>query len=70
MSDLGYPGPVINLDAHDGDWIKRGRWDVDIPQDLPSLRAWLAASSMTVESFKELEVYKANVTRLPWLRDL
>jgi hypothetical protein len=24
-----YPGPRINLDAYDGDWIKRGRWDLE-----------------------------------------
>jgi hypothetical protein len=23
-----YPGPPVNLDEHDGDWIKRGQWDL------------------------------------------
>ena len=50
-----YPGPVINLDEHDGDWIKRGTWDIPARNGV-ELRAWLAASGIRVEQFKRLTV--------------
>jgi hypothetical protein len=58
---------VIHADAADSDWIKRGSWD--IPADnLPDLREWLSGQQMTVEAFKKLDVYQANLDKLPWLK--
>ena len=34
------------------------------------LRAWIVEQDMTVEQFKKLDVHRANVDRLDWLRDL
>jgi hypothetical protein len=64
-----YPGPKINLDASDGDWIKRAAWDLPA-SNVEELRAWLADQGMTVEEFKRLTVYRANFDRLPWLQEL
>jgi hypothetical protein len=48
----------INLDELDGDWIKRGQWDIPA-HDVETLRAWIAAQGMTM-FFRTLEVYKAR----------
>ena len=64
--------PPLSLDAYDGDWIRRGSFDllnhgVDSPE---KLREWLAQHGMTVEQFKTLPVYRGNVDRIGWLREL
>lgn len=63
------PRRLVNIDEVDGDWIKRGRWDLPAT-NLSELRAWLAEHGMTVSQFKRLDVYKANVKRLRWLQKL
>lgn len=63
--------PILELDRHDSDWIRRG--PLDLPPELLSaegLRGFLDAIGMTVANFKRQQAYKANVERLPWLRDL
>jgi hypothetical protein len=61
----------IDFDYSDeaADWIKGGYWDVPAGS-LEELRAWLKSVGMTAAQFKRLRAYKANVGRLPWLRDL
>jgi hypothetical protein len=62
----------MNIDAgEDGDWIKAGAWDLGA-QDADQLRWWIAANEMTVQRFKHLVVYRANVgkTGMEWLRGL
>lgn len=61
--------PIIEIDAYDGDWIKRGQWNLSA-SNVAELRSWLDSKGMTVEHFKTLQVYKGNVDRMPWLRDL
>lgn len=60
----------IPLDAIDGDWIKRGRWDLDGIGSVDELVSWLAREGISVADFKLLDVYRANVDRLPWLAEL
>lgn len=66
MSDDYEP---IHIDAYDADWIKRGHWDIPA-HSIPELLDYLDRHDMTVEKFKKLDVYRANVERLGWLRDL
>ncbi len=65
---------VLNIDAADSDWIKRGAWDIwgrdGLIDNAPDLREWLYGARMTVEEFKQLTVYKAHLEDMPWLRDL
>ncbi len=61
----------IPIDAIDGDWIKRGRWDLHGIDSRDALLAWLVqGGGISVEQFKRLDVYQANVERLPWLRSI
>jgi hypothetical protein len=60
---------VLNIDASDGDWIKRGSWDIPAA-NVEDLREWLFWQQMPVEEFKKLDVYLGNVERMPWLKDL
>lgn len=71
-SDRGPPlRPRISPDEHDGDWIKRGRWDLPpTVTDLDSLRNYLSDIGMAVETFKDLDVYRAHLGKMPWLRRL
>jgi len=59
----------LTEDAANADWTKQA-WDVDLPQDLASLRAWLAARGIGVEHFKQLPLYRLNVGKLRWLSEL
>ncbi|HEY8775905.1 MAG TPA: hypothetical protein VIM33_05410 [Gaiellaceae bacterium] len=61
--------PPLNIDAHDGDWIKRGTWDIPA-SNIDELREWLMSQQFNPSDFKNTEAYKANVERMPWLRDL
>jgi len=61
----------INIDADDdnADWAKRS-WD--LPHDNA---AWLAGDitgpwGMTIERFMASPVYRHNVDKIPWLREL
>ena len=57
-------------DLDNADWPKR-TWD--LPQWIDSaeqLRGFLAHSDVAVEDFKKLPVYRRNVNRIDWLRDL
>jgi hypothetical protein len=67
---FGWCAVPVELDRYDGDWIKRGRWDLVGVNTLPKLRRWLEQQGITAAQFKRLDVYQANVDRLPWLRDL
>lgn len=67
----GWRGEPLDIDAVDGDWIKRGAWDIPA-WSVGELRAWLDRQGMTVAEFKELEVYRAHVgdPDMGWLREL
>lgn len=55
-------------DLRNADWTKQ-TWDLPI-DDVETLRAHLKAQGTTVRHFKSLPVYRLNVGKLPWLRDL
>lgn len=60
----------IRIDVgEDGDWIKGGTWDLRA-KTADELRDYLAAVGLSIEHFKTLVVYRANVERLPWLAEL
>lgn len=61
--------PVLSADAADGDWIKRGTWDLPA-KTVEDLRELLYDLQVPVEQFKQLDVYTANVEKLPWLKAL
>jgi hypothetical protein len=63
------PYEVLHIDAADGDWIKRGTWDIPAA-NIEELREHLERIDMPTETFKRLDVYKENLARLPWLADL
>jgi hypothetical protein len=65
MTDL----PPLHIDAADADWIKRGIWDIPAT-NLPDLCEWLWRQNIAVDDFKKLDVYLANVERMPWLKNL
>ena len=50
------------------DWLKR-TWDLQI-ENKTDLLEYLKAMGMTVEQFKKLPVYRWNVEKLPWLKEL
>ena len=61
----------INIDADLGnaDWTK-GTWDllhIKGPQDL---QKYLAKNSMSLEHFKKLPIYRMNVDKIDWLKEL
>jgi hypothetical protein len=58
----------IDEDLDNADWAK-STWDLDI-DNVDDLRAYLAAMDISVDDFKALPVYRANVDNLPWLKDL
>lgn len=66
----------VSVDRTDGDWIKRGSWDLMWRgrriDNVADLREFIQAIGMTVAEFKQLAVYVGNVRRpeLPWLGDL
>jgi hypothetical protein len=61
----------MNIDAvpSNADWPK-GAWDLIGIDSVESLRQYLERNGETVEHFKTLPVYKANVDKVPWLNDL
>jgi hypothetical protein len=50
------------------DWPKR-TWDLPIENKIDRLE-YLKAMGMTVEQFKKLPVYRWNVEKLLWLKEL
>ena len=50
------------------DWTKQ-TWDIPA-KNVRELRAFLKTQGTTVAQFKALPVYRQNVGRLPWLREL
>jgi hypothetical protein len=67
MSEL----PPLHIDAYDGDWIKRGSWDIPA-SNVDELREWLMGQQINPSAFKRLQVYRAHVDRpgMGWLRQL
>ena len=61
--------PVICIDAdiENADWTKK-TWD--LPTDKAEFLAYLKASGTTVENFKQLPVYRWNLDKVPWLKEL
>lgn len=60
---------AIDADPMNADWSKQ-TWDVSLPQSLEEMREWLHKRGMTAEEFRRLPLYKYNVDKIPWLRDL
>jgi hypothetical protein len=58
----------IDADVANADWLKRS-WDLNI-DNVKDLRAFIERNGLTIEKFKKLPVYTANVDALPWLKDL
>jgi hypothetical protein len=58
------PEPLKIDEGDNGDWIKRGSWDIPAT-NLEELRKWIAAGGHDVEWFKRLPVYQGNLERLP-----
>ena len=63
--------PRIVEDAWNADWTKQS-WDLPFqgPDDLQNLRDFIRSSGMTVEQFKRLPVYRLNVDKMSWVREL
>lgn len=61
----------VDADDENADWTKRS-WD--FPKEVNTaakMRSYIDTElSMTVEHFKTLTVYKLNVEKMPWLKDL
>lgn len=51
------------------DWTKKSwdLWQLDSPE---KLRRFIESSGDTVEHFKTLPVYRCNVDKIPWLKEL
>ena len=62
--------PVVNIDANleNADWTKQS-WDIPA-HSVKDLRAWQKRQGMTIAHFKRLPVYRFNVEKLAWLKDL
>ena len=65
------PRPTIDLDGSldNADWTKQV-WDLVGIDDIDKLRAYLKANKMSPAQFKRLPVYRFNVKKMPWLREL
>jgi hypothetical protein len=55
-------------DLANADWIKQS-WELPF-EDADALRAFLRSRGTTVRAFKALPVYRNNLDKHPWLRDL
>jgi hypothetical protein len=51
------------------DWIKM-YWDLPWIQDADTLRGFLRDRGISIDNFKKLPIYRNNIKRLRWLRDL
>lgn len=68
MLDIYLNGINLDEDPNNADWTKR-TWDLPC-NDIESLRKFLKGMGMSAEHFKKLPVYRFNVDKLPWLREL
>jgi hypothetical protein len=61
---------TYHLDAkpENADWPKR-TWDLGI-DNVEDLRAYLSRTGTPVADFKRLPVYRWNLEKLPWLKEL
>lgn len=61
--------PVIHADdeIENADWTKTA-WD--LPTDKAGLLTFLKASGVSVAEFKTWPVYRWNVDKMAWLKDL
>ena len=57
-----------DADPIDADWTKR-TWDLNV-HNVQDLRRLLKAWGMSVRKFKKLPIYKLNVDKIKWLKDL
>jgi hypothetical protein len=65
-------GPVLYVDEyeHNANWTKQS-WDFpETIQDAATFRRYLKSREQSVAEFKKLFVYKANLNKIPWLKDL
>ena len=67
-TDRKYPVLEVDRAIENADWTKQS-WDLGI-DNVPDLLAFLESTGTTVEEFKQLPVYKLNVDKLPWLKEL
>jgi len=72
--DLGETEDWTDEDSPDytiegADWTKKS-FDFPGIDSAEKLRRFIEASGDTVEHFKTLPVYKLNVDKIPWLREL
>jgi len=58
----------IDEDPMNADWTKQS-WDLPA-HSIAELKAFLEEQGTTIEHFKTLPVYKLNVNKLPWLKEL
>jgi len=59
----------IDVSMENADWIKMS-WDLPRIQDADTLREFLRTRGISISDFKQLPIYRNNVKRLKWLRDL
>lgn len=55
-------------EGDNADWTKQS-WDLPY-QTVEELRGFLQRTGMTVEEFRQLPIYRYNVSKMPWLQDL
>jgi hypothetical protein len=70
-TDDQQPKPITGTaPPESADWLKR-TWDLDLANP-DELRAFLAATGMTVEEFKTWPLYRAHVDKpgMAWLKEL
>lgn len=69
LSGFVFPLPNMDADKANADWTKA---TFDFPGlDTPELfRAYLARLGCSVADFKTLPVYRWNVDKVPWLKEL
>lgn len=60
---------MIKIDEklENADWLKQ-TWD--LPNNKKDLERLIRSMGMTVDDFKKLPVYKKNVDKMDWLKEL
>ena len=61
--------PSLDQSNDNANWPKK-TWDLLGIDDIDKLRAWLARSGQTAEAFKQGPLYRWNVDKMPWLKEL
>ncbi len=73
IDDLPLLSGVKQLEAEadlaNADWPKRS-FDFPGITNADEMRRYLEATGTTIEAFKKRPVYKLNVSKIPWLREL